>query len=155
LYRGERAERKADGDRFQIVPARIHHPHHAILLHRPTQHRHFDALAAGEIIASQGLGICGNLERRSFRDHASAIDPSRWTHVDQVVGRADRLLIVLHHQHGVAQVAQPPQRAEQPFVIPLVQSDRRFVQHIQHAGEAGADLARKPDALAFAAGQRC
>ena len=61
---------------------------------------------------------------------------------------------MLHHQHRVAQAFEPLQRAEQAFVVALVQADAGLVQHVEHAGEARADLAREPDALAFAAGER-
>ena len=71
-----------------------------------------------------------------------------------MVGGADRLLIMFHDQHGVAEVAQPPQRAEQALVVALMQSDRRLVQHVQHAGQPGTDLARQADALTFATRQR-
>src|SRR5690606_27988687 len=32
--------------------------------------------------------------------------------------------------------------------------DARLVEHVEHAGELGADLGREPDALALAAGER-
>jgi hypothetical protein len=35
-----------------------------------------------------------------------------------------------------------------------VQADRRFVEHVHDAGQAGADLRGQPDALRLAAGQR-
>ena len=35
-----------------------------------------------------------------------------------------------------------------------MQTDARFVQHIEHANECGANLRGQPDALGFAAGQR-
>jgi hypothetical protein len=35
-----------------------------------------------------------------------------------------------------------------------MQPDRRLVEHVEHAGQAGADLRGEPDALALAAGQR-
>ena len=61
---------------------------------------------------------------------------------------------MLDHDHGIAEVAQPLQGFQQPRIVALVQADRRLVQHIEHAGQARADLRRQPDALAFAAGQR-
>ena len=66
---------------------------------------------------------------------------------------ADRLLVVLDDEHGVAEVAQPHQRVDEPAVVALVQADRRLVEHVQHADEAGADLAGEADALRLAAGQ--
>ncbi len=53
-----------------------------------------------------------------------------------------------------AEVAQVLERAEQAVVVALVQADGGFVQHVEHAGEAGADLGGQADALAFAARQR-
>ena len=35
-----------------------------------------------------------------------------------------------------------------------MQPDRGLVEHVKHAGQAGADLRSEPDALALAAGQR-
>ncbi len=67
---------------------------------------------------------------------------------------ADRLLVVLDDQHGVAQVAQPHQGLDQPPVVALVQSDRGLVEHVQHADEPAADLGGEPDALRLASGQR-
>ena len=61
---------------------------------------------------------------------------------------------MLDHDHGVAEVAQPLQRFQQPRIVALVQADRGLVQHIEHAGQARADLRGQPDALALAAGQR-
>ena len=54
----------------------------------------------------------------------------------------------------VAEVAQPAQRLQQPLIVALVQADRRLVQHIEHAGQARADLRGKADALALAARKR-
>ena len=61
---------------------------------------------------------------------------------------------MLHHQHGVAEVPQPPQRFQQSLVIPLVQTNRRLIQHIQHAGQPRANLARQPNTLALPTRQR-
>ena len=46
------------------------------------------------------------------------------------------------------------QRFEQPRIVALMQADRRLVEHVEHAGQAGADLRGEADALALAAGQR-
>jgi hypothetical protein len=52
-----------------------------------------------------------------------------------VVGGQDRVAVVLHDEHRVAEVAQLLQRAEQPLVVALVQADRRLVQDVEHADE--------------------
>ena len=68
-----------------------------------------------------------------------------------MVGGQHRILVMLDHDDGVAQIAQPPQRVEQPRIVALMQTDRRLVQHIEDARQARSDLAGQTDALAFAA----
>ena len=80
--------------------------------------------------------------------------PAPGPDVDDVVGDADRLLVVLDDDHGVAEVAQAHQRVDEPLVVALVQPDRRLVEHVEHADEPAADLRREPDALRLAAGER-
>ncbi len=64
-------------------------------------------------------------------------------HVDHVVGGADRILVVLDHQHRIADVAQMLERSQQAVIVALVQADRGFVEYVHHAGEAGTDLRRQ------------
>ena len=71
-----------------------------------------------------------------------------------MVGLANRILVMFDDQHRVADVPQPPQRAQQPLIIALVQADGRLVQHIQNPGQPRADLGCQPDALRLAARQR-
>ena len=60
---------------------------------------------------------------------------------------------MLHHHQRVAQIPQSNQGVEQAVVIPLMQADAGFIQHVQHPGEAGSDLGCQADALRLAAGQ--
>ena len=87
-----------------------------------------------------------------MRDNAAAMHAGAEPDIDDVIGGADGVLVMLDHDHGVAEVAQPFQRFQKPRVVALMQSDRRLVEHVKHAREAGADLRSQPDALAFAAG---
>ena len=80
--------------------------------------------------------------------------PAPGPEVDDVVGHPDRLLVVLDDDDGVAEIAQPGERGEQPAVVALVQADRRLVEHVEHAGEVRADLRGQPDALPFPARER-
>ena len=61
---------------------------------------------------------------------------------------------MLDDEHGVAEIAQPLERDQQPVVVALVEADRGLVEHVEHARQAGADLAGEADALALAARQR-
>ena len=92
--------------------------------------------------------------RRALRDDFAAVHAGARADVDDVVGVPDRLLVVLDDDHRVAEVAQARQRAEQALVVALVQADRRLVEDVHHADQAGADLGRQADALRLAAGQR-
>jgi hypothetical protein len=87
-------------------------------------------------------------------DDFAAVDAGAGAHVDDMVGGADRVLVMLDHEHGVAEAAQALERFEQAVVVLLVEADRRLVEDVEHAGEAGADLRGEADALALAAGQR-
>ena len=75
-------------------------------------------------------------------------------HVDEPVGAAHHLLVVLDDDHGVAEVAQALERADQLVVVALVQADRRLVEDVEHADELRADLRREPQALRLAARER-
>ena len=76
------------------------------------------------------------------------------THVDQVVGGPDGVLVMLDHDHRVAEVAQPLQGFQQPVVVALMQADGGLVEHVHHAHQSGADLAGKPNTLRFTTGER-
>jgi hypothetical protein len=89
-----------------------------------------------------------------WRDHSAAMFAGAQAHVDDVVG-----LMMASWSCSTTMTELPMSRrrrsmSQQARVIALVQPDRRFVEHIHHAGEPGADLAGEPDALRFAAGQR-
>ena len=116
--------------------------------------RHRDLPAPGEILAGQRMRRAADLLGRALRDDLAAVLAGARPHVDDVVGRQDRVLVVLDDDHAVAEVAQVLQRVEQPVVVALVQADRRLVEHVHHAGQARADLRREADALRLAAGQR-
>ena len=73
------------------------------------------------------------------------------TEVHHVVRLADRVLVVLDDDDGVAEVTQAMQRVEQALVVALVQPDRRLVEDVHDADESRADLAREADALRLAA----
>ena len=91
---------------------------------------------------------------RALRHDLAAVDAGAGADVEHMIGGADGVLVVLDHDHGVAEVAQALERLQEAGVVALVQADRGLVQHIEHAGEAGADLRGEADALALAAGER-
>ena len=77
------------------------------------------------------------------------------TKVDHVVARANGLLIVLHHDHRVAKVTEVAECRQELSVVPLMQADRRFIEHVEDTRQARTDLSSQPNALPFSPGQRC
>ena len=120
---------------------------------RPARCGHGHLLPAGEIIAGDGTGGIHDVLRRAAGHHIAAVDPRAGADVHNIVGGAHGVLVVLHHDEGVAQVAQALEGAQQQVVVPLVQADRRLVKDIKHPHEGGADLGGQADALALAAGE--
>ena len=92
-------------------------------------------------------------ERPGVHD-VPAVDTRARADVDDPVGRVDRLLVVLDDDQGVAEVAQREQGLDEAPVVALMQPDGGLIEHVEHSGEARADLGREADALRLAAGQR-
>ena len=115
--------------------------------------RHRDGEFSGKVPAGEGGGILHDLRRRPLGHHLAAMHPGPRPHVDDMVRLQDGLLVVLHHQHGIADVAQMLQGLQQPGVVPLVEADGGLVQDIEHPHQAGADLGGQPDPLPLPAGQ--
>ena len=97
---------------------------------------------------------CDQVVDAALRDQIAAVDAGAGADIEHMIGGADGVLVVLDDDDAVAEIAQAFQRFEKPRIVALVQADRRLVEHIEHAGEAGADLRGEADALALAAGQR-
>ena len=87
-------------------------------------------------------------------DDLAAVDAGAGAHVDDMVGVADRVLVMLDDEHGVAEASEALQRFEEAVVVLLVEADRRLVEDVEDAREAGADLRGEADALALAARER-
>ena len=112
-----------------------------------------DRLAAGQVGAGQRIPAGQQLVQRAGDHDVAAVLPRPRADVDHPVSRADGVLVVLHDDQRVAEVPEPDQGLQQPVVVALVQADRRLVEHVQHADQAGADLRGQPDPLRLAAGQ--
>ena len=106
-----------------------------------------DGAAAGEIIGGQALGAGEHLVQLAVADDMAAMDAGAGAHVDHIIGVADRILVMLDDEHGVAEIAQPVERDQQPLIVALVEADARLVEHVEHARQARADLAGEADAL--------
>ena len=113
-----------------------------------------DAPQAGEVLPGERGRLGGDERRRPLGHDPAAVLTGARPHVDEVVGRTHGLLVVLDDDDGVAEVAQPQQRVDEPAVVALVEADAGFVEDVEHADERRADLGGEADALGFAARQR-
>ena len=109
---------------------------------------------AGEIAAGERLGAGHDLCRRALGDDVAAQAAGAGAEIENIVGVADGLFVVLDDEDGVAQVAQPFEGLDEAVVVALMQADGGLVENVEHAAQAGADLRGQADALAFAAGER-
>ena len=149
---GDYAQRNVRGDVLEVVRPRASDGEHARGRAPPGGNGH--AALPGEVLARQRIGIGDDLGGRAGGDDVPAVYARAGAHVHNVVGLEHRLLVVLHDDQRVAQIAQMAQRVQQAAIVPLVQADGRLIQNVQHAHQTGADLRCQPDALGFAAGQR-
>ena len=108
---------------------------------------------SGEKLAGHGASLGLQVIHATRCDDLAAVYPGPGSHVDQVVRRPDRLLVVLDDDERVPEVPQPRQRVEKPPVVPLVQPDRRLVEDVEHPDQPAPDLRGEPDALGLAPGQ--
>lgn len=141
---------------MEVILLCTHHPQ-TVAIAGAAGGRHGDALAAGEVVACDtAFGLADILNTASGYDLA-AVHSSAGPHVHKIICTAHGILIVFYHDHRIAQIPQIFQGSNELIVIPLVQTDRGFIQHIQHAGQGAADLGRQADTLALTAGKgaRC
>lgn len=70
-----------------------------------------------------------------------------------MVGGFEHFAVVFDNDKCIAQVSESLHGDEQSSIVAWVETDSGFVKHIEHAGEAGADLACESDPLTFAPGE--
>ena len=124
-----------------------------IAVPRPPGGGNGDFLHAGEVLSRYGTGAVYDILQRSRRHDLAAVTARAGANVYDKIGGAHGVLVVLHHDQGVAQIPQMLQRPQQLIVVPLVQTDGGFIQNIQHAHQRRTDLGGQPDPLALAAGK--
>src|SRR5450830_434154 len=93
------------------------------------------------------------LGRRTLGDDMSTMHAGTRADIDHIIRQANRVFIVLDHNHRVADIPQVLQRAQETIIVALVQADRRFIEDIQHTHQACTDLAGQANTLGFTARQ--
>src|SRR5262249_7417477 len=108
---------------------------------------------AAQILAGERFAVLHYLLQWPFGHDLAAVHARTGAEFDNVIRGPNCVGVVLHDDHRIAQIAKPFQRLDHFDVVFGMQSDARFVQHVQHPHQTRADLRRKPDTLRFAARQ--
>ena len=151
-HAGEDSQREPDVDVLQVILRSTADRQPAG--GRPAALRHRDLHSPRQVGSRYGLLAVLNILSGSRAHDPSSVLSGTGADVDQEVRRSHGVLVMLHDDHGIAQISEMVQRVEQLVVVPLVKADGRLVQDIGNAHQAGADLCRQADPLRFSAGQR-
>ena len=116
--------------------------------------RNADRFLAAQVRAGDAAACFRDFLRRAGGQDLAAESAGAGAEVEQAVGAGDDFAIVLDDEQRVAEVAQFFECDDEAAVVARVEADRGFVEDVQHAAEAAADLAGEADALGFAAGER-
>ena len=100
---GEEAERDLGRDVFQVVAARADDFQLPARRRGAAPGRDRHRPLAREIMPGQRIGIGGDLGRRPLGDDLAAMHAGARADVDHVIGGPDRVLVVLDHDHRVAE----------------------------------------------------
>src|SRR4029079_12229960 len=100
---------------------------------------HLDPSPAGEEVAGDRTLVARDLRGGPLGDDLSPVLARAGPHVDDPVGGSHHLLVVLDDEDGVAEIAEPLERADQAAVVALVEADGRLVEDVEDADELRAD----------------
>ena len=91
--------------------------------------------------------------RKALINYLTAVHSGVRADIYQHVGSLDNLLVMLHNDDSVAQVAEPLQHTDELLGVAGMQADGRLVKDVKRADKVVSEGADKVDALAFAAAQ--
>ena len=108
---------------------------------------------SGEIAAGERVGIGLDFGEHALGEKLAAEFAGAGTEVEQVIGGAQDVSVVLDNNDGVAQVAQLFKDMDQARSVARVQADGGLVEHVERAHEARTQRGGELNALRFAAGE--
>ena len=109
--------------------------------------------AAREIFSGDGEGVGGDFGDRARGEELAAEFASAGAEVEQVVGGANDVGVMLDDEDGVAEVAEGVEDADELGGVAGVQADGGLVEDVEGADETAAERCGELDALGFAAGE--
>ena len=78
--------------------------------------------------------------RITLRHYSSAMKTSFGTDINQMISCQHNILIMFHHQYTVTDITKISQCIDQAVIIPLVQTNRWFIQYISDTLQLRTDL---------------
>ena len=140
-------------DRLQVVLAGAAHGERPAVP-GPSPLRRVDRPPARKKLPGRRRLAREHVVQRALHHDTSAVNARSGSHLDDVIGGTDRVLVVLDDDHRVADVAQALERRDHLDVVFGVQADAGLVEDVQHSHQPRADLGGQADPLRFAAGER-
>ncbi len=116
--------------------------------------RHRNRQLAPQVLGGQRPRLVHEALEAAAVDHAPALLAGAQPEVDDMVGDADHVGVVLDDDHRVALIAQLPEDVDEAPVVAGVQADRRLVEHVERADQRRPERRRQVDALRLAARER-
>ncbi len=79
------------------------------------------------------------------------MNPCTRADIHNIIRGTHGILVMFHHNQRIAQVPHFLHRANELVIVPLMQADGGFVQHIHDPCQPGTDLCGQTDPLCFSA----
>ncbi len=141
-HHDQHPERDVDVDVPEVVGAGTPHLE---ATRRPAHHRP-ERCPVIQVAPGEGSARTQSLDRPLEGDRATRSARSG-PQVDDVVSDRDDLRLVLHHEHGVALVAEPQQQPVHALDVVGMEPDRGLVEHVRDIGQRRAQMPDHPGAL--------
>ena len=156
---GEHIEGETDVHALEVVHAAAFQPDNTRPLTARGRERNLVAMGkkrhgVGRLVFEPvpvgGRQILGLSLVHDFSAQASCVG----SHVDDLVGSPHDVLVVFHHHHGVALVAQVAQHVDETVRVAAMQSDGRFVEDVERSDKRTAQSGTEAHTLALATTER-
>ena len=108
---------------LQIVAARAVNGDLLLGVRRNAALRHRDLHRTGEVEPGQRFFVFLDVGGLAMRDDFAAVNAGSGAKVNHVISAHDRVFIMLHHDHSVAQIAQTFEHFQQAIIVALMQTN--------------------------------
>ncbi len=118
----ELAQRKTNGQILKVVLLGTNHLDKPACTQAPFQ-RNRNLPLTREILTRDGFFIFGDLTWSPGSHHLTTKMPRTRPHINQIIRLPHGILIVFHHNQGIAQIPHLFETGNQAIIVPLVKSD--------------------------------